>query len=63
MREPIYLRINRKNFFDLTLVDLPGITYKDGLGSTILDMYTDFIKNENSIILYVTSAKTDLVTG
>ena len=26
-KEPIYLRINKKNFMDLTLVDLPGLTY------------------------------------
>ena len=25
--EPIYLRINKRGFMDLTLVDLPGLTY------------------------------------
>ena len=62
-REPIYLRIYRKNFFDLTLVDLPGLTYVESLGPFISAIYKDFIKNSNSIILYVTSAMTDLVTG
>lgn len=60
---PIYLRINKKNFFDLTLVDLPGLTYVEGLGDLIKDLYADYIKKPNCIILYVTSAKTDLVTG
>lgn len=62
-REPIYLRINKQNFFDLTLVDLPGLTYLEGLGPFIQSVYSEFIKNPNSIILYVTSAMTDLVTG
>lgn len=62
-REPIYLRIYRQNFFDLTLVDLPGLTYLQGLGPFIQSIYSDFIQNPNSIILYVTSAMTDLVTG
>jgi len=62
-REPIYLRIYRQNFFDLTLVDLPGITYVEGLGPFISSIYEEYIKNPNSIILYVTSAMTDLVTG
>jgi len=62
-KESIYLRIYKQNFFDLTLVDLPGLTYVDGLGRFIANIYEDFIKNPNSIILYVTSATTDLVTG
>ena len=62
-KEPIYLRIYKQNFFDLTLVDLPGLTYVDGLGRFIANIYEDYIANPNSIILYVTSATTDLVTG
>jgi len=42
-REPIYLRIYRQNFFDLTLVDLPGLTYLQGLGPFIQSIYSDFI--------------------
>ena len=34
-KEPIYLRINKRDFFDLTLVDLPGLTYLEGLGPFI----------------------------
>ena len=60
---PIYLRINKQNFFDLTLVDLPGLIYTDGLGPFIQSIYADYIQNPNSIVLYVTSATTDLVTG
>ena len=60
---PIYLRIIKKNFFDLTLVDLPGLTYIDGLAPQIEALYTEYITNPNSLILYVTSATTDLVTG
>ena len=63
IKEAIYLQINKHNFFDLTLVDLPGITYMNGLAPLISSMYVDYIKNENCVILYVTSAKTDLVTG
>ena len=62
-REPIYLRIYKQNFFDLTLVDLPGITYLQGLGPIISSIYVEYIQNPNSIILYVTAASTDLVTG
>lgn len=35
----------------------------EGLGPFIQSLYADFIQKENCIILYVTSAKTDLVTG
>lgn len=31
----IYLRIFRKNFVDLTLVDLPGLYYGNGMNETI----------------------------
>ena len=62
-KEPIYLRINKRDFFDLTLVDLPGLTYLDGLAPFIAGIYSEHIQNQNSIILYVSSAKTDLVTG
>ena len=62
-KEPIYLRILKQDFFDLTLVDLPGLTYLDNLGPFITSLYDDYIKNPNSIILYVTSASTDLVTS
>lgn len=61
--EPIYLRINKHNFFDLTLVDLPGLVYVDKLGPLIKGLYEKFIKNPNAIVLYVTSATTDLTTG
>ena len=42
---PIYLRIYKKNFFDLTLVDLPGMTYQDGMGPIIKNLYIDYITN------------------
>ena len=44
-------------------MDLPGITYMEGLGPFISSIYAEYIQNPNSIILYVTSATTDLVTG
>jgi len=61
-REPIYLRIYKQDFFDLTLVDLPGLTYigYQGIGPFICSIYTEYIKNPNSIVLYVTAATTDL---
>ena len=59
----IYLRIFKKDFVDLTLVDLPGLYYGDSMNNLIESMYSSHIKNPNSIILYVTAANTDLTTG
>ena len=61
--EPIYLRINKRNFFDLTLVDLPGLTYENNLGPFIENIYTKYIKKQNAIVLYVSPAVVDSTTG
>ena len=64
---PLFLHIYKRDYVDLTLVDLPGLTYKENLGPIILSMYENFISaeqgKENSLILYVASAASDLTTG
>lgn len=64
---PLFLHIYKRDYIDLTLVDLPGLTYKENLGPIILSMYENFISaeqgKENSLILYVASAASDLTTG
>ena len=62
--DEIFLRIYKKDYIDLTLVDLPGITYeKKDLAEKIKSIYQLYISNENSIILYVAAAVSDLTTG
>jgi dynamin 1-like protein len=60
----ILLEIYRPNYVDLTLVDLPGIYYGDErMTGLIKRVYTDYISNPQSIILYVTASNNDLNTG
>lgn len=64
LNEPINLRIYKKNYVDLTLVDLPGIYYGDDHATNLIKgMINHYIENVNSIILYVTPASSDLNTG
>ena len=68
---PIYLTIYRKNQFDLTLIDLPGMTYfdasikdKNGLkiNKMIKQMWRHYISNENAVILITIQATSDYAT-
>jgi hypothetical protein len=44
----------------VTLVDLPGIYYGDKeMTALIKDIYREYIKNPNCIILYINSCKSD----
>jgi GTPase Era involved in 16S rRNA processing len=60
MRTPVILTINRKNQFNLTLVDLPGLYYGNNeMTNVIKQIYGEYIKNPNCIILYTTSVTND----
>lgn len=57
---PIYLTIYRENQFDLTMIDLPGMTYfdpsikdKNGMkiNKMIKQMWKRYISNKNAVIL------------
>lgn len=67
--DPIRLKITSPNVIDITLVDLPGLT-KNPVGDQphnicdlIKQMVLKFIQNENSIILAVSAANSDLATS
>jgi replication fork clamp-binding protein CrfC len=67
--QPIRLKIISPNVIDITLVDLPGLT-KNPVGDQphnicdlIKEMVLKFIQNENSIILAVSAANSDLATS
>jgi len=53
----------KKDYIDLTLVDLPGIYYGDNMEHLIKGLCNKFIENENTIILYTVPACNDLNTG
>ena len=60
----ILLEIYRPNYVDLTLVDLPGIYYGEERMTTLIKrVYTEYISNPQSIVLYVTASNNDLNTG
>ncbi|XP_075228266.1 dynamin-1 shibire isoform X3 [Lycorma delicatula] len=66
---PINLRVYSPNVLNLTLIDLPGLT-KVPIGDQPLDiehqirsMIMQFIKRDNSLILAVTPANTDLANS
>ena len=68
-KNPIHLRIHSPNILDLTLVDLPGLTkvavgdQPEDIEDRVHQMILDFIQEENTIILAVTPANTDLATS
>ena len=60
--DPIYLRINRRNSFDLTLVDLPGLVADDDFSERVIKaIYKNYINKEkrNVIPLLVSAAEGD----
>ena len=57
------MRIFKRDYVDLTLVDLPGLYYGDNMAPFIKNIYESHISNSNSIILYVAAAVSDLTTG
>lgn len=63
MQTPIHLKVFKKDYIDLTLVDLPGVYYGDSTKSLIKSIWKHYVEQENTIILYVTPANNDLNTG
>ena len=63
VQTPIHLKVFRRDYIDLTLVDLPGIFYGEGTENLIKNIWKLYVDQENTIILYVTPAGNDLNTG
>jgi len=67
--DPINLKIYSPTVLDLTLVDLPGITkvpvgdQPEDIETRIRNMAVQFISNENSIIVAVSPANTDMANS
>ena len=57
---PINIRLNKRNAPDLTLYDLPGITYKQGLTERIRDMISRYTAGNETIILMIQASNIDL---
>ncbi|KAK0420911.1 hypothetical protein QR680_014960 [Steinernema hermaphroditum] len=66
---PINLKVYSPSVLDLTLVDLPGMiripvgNQPEDIEQRTEEMIMSFIKNENSLILAVTPANTDIATS
>lgn len=61
--KPLTITVKKHNYVDLTLIDLPGLTYKDGLGERIRDIINVYIKPETAIIVNVQACTADLTTS
>ncbi len=61
---PIYVYVRKVGAPDLTLYDLPGITYKnENLTSKIREIYTKYTTGKETVILLVIPANSDLTTS
>lgn len=66
---PIHLKVSSPRLMELTLVDLPGITrvpvgdQPQDIEARIRDLCLQYISKENSIILAITAANTDLANS
>lgn len=61
---PIYVNIHKLNAPDLTLYDLPGMTYKNSeITDEIRKMISQYTKDNQTLILLVLSATTDLTNS
>lgn len=61
---PIYVNIHKLNAPDLTLYDLPGMTYKNSeITDEIRKMISQYTKDSQTLILLVLSATTDLTNS
>lgn len=62
--DPLTLNVFIKNAPNLTLYDLPGITYKsDSMTNTIREIYKKYTESTSTIILLVLPLNTDLSTS
>lgn len=60
---PIYLTVYNEDMIDLTLIDLPGLTYENQhFIETNEKIIKEYISRESTIILLVTSSTQDLYT-
>jgi len=68
---PIYLTIYRENQIDLTMIDLPGMTYYEPgaaeggqkINKLIKGMWRRYIGNKNAVILLTIQATSDYATS
>lgn len=61
---PVYIEVNKIDAPDLTLYDLPGLTYKnEKMTGTIKRIIEDFTRGNETLILLITPANTDLTTS
>ena len=59
--EPLYVRVYKKGCPELTLIDLPGITYGDQkFTDNIKKLIKEYIKGKDTLVLLVTPATGDL---
>lgn len=57
VERPIYLTIFNKQMINLTLIDLPGLTYENQhFIDTNEKLIKKYVRNENAIILLVTAS-------
>ena len=56
---PINICLNKRNAPNLTLYDLPGITYKEGLTERIRDMILKYTAGKETIILLILASNND----
>ncbi|KAJ3121744.1 hypothetical protein HK100_012248 [Physocladia obscura] len=60
---PMILRIQNADMPDVTLIDLPGITYKNGVEDRIKTLIDEYIMPASAIILVVHNASVDTETN
>ncbi len=61
---PLYVTVKKRNAPDLTLYDLPGITYKsDSLTTSIRNIIAKYSAEKQTLVLLVLAANTDLTTS
>lgn len=61
---PIYLNVHKRDAPDLTLYDMPGLTYKNpDEAKLIREMYIKFLQGKNTIILLVISGTSDFTSS
>ena len=61
---PLNLRVVMKNVPDLTLYDLPGMTYSEQkITDKVRNIIREYIKGESTIVLLVIASNVDLTTS
>jgi len=61
---PIYLNVHKRGAPDLTLYDMPGLTYKNPEEARLIrEMYIKYLQGQNTIILLVISGTSDFTSS